>query len=161
MALCQIGLVARLRQRQLRLPSDLGVVALTHLDGGQRRLDADRTQQSQHCIADRSIHAQAAEGDARPGAVVNMRAVAAVADAVPLGAAVVDMHTPAAVSAAQQAREQRIAVAHGAPCHQAPAVGVVGDQPLVPLVLVPRKRSLRGDRGSTRPSPRDRGESRA
>ena len=41
------------------------------------------------------------------------------------------------MSAAQQSREQRIAAAHGAPCHQAPAVGVVGDQTLVPLVLVP------------------------
>ena len=42
LALCQIGLVARLRQRQLCLPSDLGVVALTGLDGGQRRFDAER-----------------------------------------------------------------------------------------------------------------------
>ena len=42
LALCQMGLVARLRQRQLCLPSDLGVVALTGLDGGQRRFDAER-----------------------------------------------------------------------------------------------------------------------
>ncbi len=107
LALCQIGLVARLRQRQLRLPSDLGVVALTGLDGGQRRLDAERRQQPQHGFANSGIDAQAAEGDAALGAVVDMRALATVADSVSLGAAVVDMHAPAAMSAAQQAGVRR------------------------------------------------------
>ena len=160
LALGQIGLVACLGQRQFRLPSRLGLVALPHVDGGQRRLHAERAKKPQHGVADSGIHAQPTERDAGPGAVVEMRAAAAVADAVTLGAAVMDMHAPAAVPAAQQAREQRIASADGASRHQAPAVGVVGDQPLVPLELLPANVALVVIGGSTRPSPRGRGGSR-
>ena len=71
--------------------------------------------------------------------MVDVGAAAVVADAVAVGPAVGDVQPPSAVAAAQQAGEKRVAAAHGAAHHQAPAVGVVGDQALVPLELRPGK----------------------
>src|SRR5271154_3051476 len=46
------------------------------------------------------------------------------------------------MAAAQQAGEQGLSLAHRAAYHHAFAVGIVGDQPLVPFIVRPRQITL-------------------
>lgn len=69
--------------------------------------------------------------------MIDVGAAAVVAHAVAVGPAIGDVQPPPAMAAAQQAGQQRVAAADRATHHQAPAVGVVGDQALVPLELGP------------------------
>src|SRR5271166_72387 len=54
-------------------------------------------------------------------------------------AAIGDMQLAAAMAAAQETRQERLAAADRAARHEAFAVGVVGDQQLIPLELGPRE----------------------
>ena len=75
-------------------------------------------------------------------AVVEMAAPAVIAARAAVLAAVGDVQLAAAVAAAQQAGQQRLAPPDRAAAHEALAVGVVGDQPLVPLELRPANVAL-------------------
>ena len=78
----------------------------------------------------------------RIAAVVEMAAPAVIAARAAVLAAVGDVQLAAAVPAAQQAGQQRLAAPDRAAAHEALAVGVVGDQPLVPLELRPANVAL-------------------
>ena len=133
----EIGLKARLRQRQLRLAPRLGDLRVAHRHRREGGLDAERAQEPQGLGRDRRVDPHAAEGDAGLRPVVEVRAAARAARAEAARAAVGDVEPSPAMAAAQQAGEQRVAPADRAARHQAAAVGVVGDQALVPLELRP------------------------
>src|SRR3954449_7070493 len=63
------------------------------------------------------------------------------ADIAP-GAVVAHEQPASAMAAAQQAGEQSLSLAHRAPYHHAFAVGIVGDQPLVPFIVRPGQVTL-------------------
>ena len=124
----------------------------------QRRLDPERAHQPQHGVAYGGIDAQPAKRDAGPGAVIEMRAAAAIADAVAPwcrcnGTCTRRPQCPQRSSPASSASPRRTAPR----AIEAPAVGVIGDQPLVPLELFPGNVALVMIGGSIRPSPRGRG----
>src|SRR4051794_30312678 len=74
--------------------------------------------------------------------MVEMGAAAVVAHAEPVGAAVGYVQAPTAMATAHQAGQQGLAAADCAAGHEPLAVGVVGDQLLVPLKLRPRDVTL-------------------
>src|SRR4051794_39430813 len=74
--------------------------------------------------------------------MIEMGAAAVVAHAEPVGTAVGYVQAPATMAAAHQAGQQGLAPANRAAGHEPLAVGVVGDQLLVPLKLRPRDVTL-------------------
>jgi hypothetical protein len=71
-------------------------------------------------------------------------------------AAIGDMQLAAAMAAAQETRQERLAAADRAARHETFAVGVVGDQALIPLELGPREmsKSKTSQSGRSRLKPR-------
>ena len=68
-------------------------------------------------------------------AVVELAAAAVIAARAAVRAAVGDVKLAAAMAAAEKAGKQRLAAPDRAAAHEALAVGVVGDQALIPLEL--------------------------
>src|SRR5512134_1227406 len=66
-----------------------------------------------------------------------MTTATVIAARVAVLAAIGDVQFAAAVPAAEQASQQRLAAPNRTAAHEAPAVGVVADQPLVPLERCP------------------------
>ena len=139
---CPGRLIARLLECQLDLAPLLAGPLLAFGDRVHRRLDSERLQQAHDLRAHRRVDPQRAERDAGRGAGVVADRVAVVAADVALGAVVADEQPAPAMAAAHEPGEQRLAPAHRAARHHPLAVGVVGDQPLVPLVLRPRQVAL-------------------
>ncbi|HEX6688789.1 MAG TPA: hypothetical protein VF085_09010 [Solirubrobacterales bacterium] len=105
-------------------------------------LDAEWLKTHDHLGADGAIDPHAAERDAGIAAVIEMAAPAVVPTRVAVLAAVGDMQLAAAVAAPQQTGQQRFAAPDRAAAHEAPAIGVVADQALVPLKLHPANVTL-------------------
>src|ERR1700748_1473455 len=131
------GLVAGLLKRQLHLSAffcDFGGLGSNDI---QRRFHAKRFEQPQDLRAYCLIDAQAAEGDASVATMVDVSALAVIATGFAVRAPVSDVKLTPAMTAAQQAREQRLAASNGASRHHALAGGIIGNQPLIPLKLCP------------------------
>ena len=77
-----------------------------------------------------TIDPHAAERDARLAAVIELAAPAVIAPGTAVRAAVGDVELAAAMTAAEQAGEQRFAAPHRSAAHEALAVGVLADQAL-------------------------------
>ena len=90
-------------------------------------------------MCDRFIDPQAAERDATPFAVIDVRASTVVSRDHSSETAVLDVQHAAAAAAAKQAGEQRAAAAGGLPFHSRLHVRVRCDDRLIALVLFPRK----------------------
>src|ERR1700749_4001611 len=69
--------------------------------------------------------------------MVEICATAMIAPDITGGAAIGDVQLSAAMAAAQQPRQQRLAAAYRPAAHEALAVGIVTDQTLIPLELGP------------------------
>ena len=136
------GLVAGLLDRQLDLTPLLRILGAPRFHGADRRLDAERLKALDHLGADGAVDPHAAERDAAIAAMVDLAAPAVIAARAAVLAAVGDMQLAAAVAAPQQAGQQRLAAPDRAAAHEAFAVGIVGDQPLVPLELRPANVTL-------------------
>src|SRR5271166_3491161 len=130
-------LIAGLLQRQLHLTAFLRHLCSPGGNGVQGRFYAQGLEQPQDLRTHRLIDAQAAKGDASISTVVQVSTLAVIATCFPGRPAVSDVKLTSAVAAAQEAREQRLAASNGASRHQALAVGIIGNQALVPLELRP------------------------
>ena len=130
-------LVTRLLERKLYLAALLGGLRLAGLDRFESGLNAERLQEPHDLSANRLINAQAAEGDAAISAVVQEAALAVIPACFAVRAPIGDMQLPTAMSAAQETGQQRLAAADRSTRHETFAVGVVGDQALIPLELRP------------------------
>ena len=84
----KVRFIAHLGQREFGLSVPLGGFLFPDSNGLQRGFDPERAQQSHDFGTHRRVHAQAAEGDALPGAVVDVCATAAVTHTLTLGAAI-------------------------------------------------------------------------
>src|SRR5271165_7643981 len=74
--------------------------------------------------------------------MVQKASLAVIPACLAVRAPIGDMQLPAAMSAAQETGQQRLATAHRSTRHETLAVGVVGDQALIPLELRPREISF-------------------
>lgn len=120
----------------------LASLVLAISDRMDRRFNAERLQQSHDLDPHRLVDAQSPERDTRGNCGVAPGRVAMIAANVALGAVVADKRPASAMAAAQQAGQQSLALAHRAAHHHAFAVGIVGDQPLVPFIVRPRQVAL-------------------
>ena len=107
----------------------------TLLNGMKRGLDAYRHQQTQHFGADTLIDTNCVERHAFARCtVIDGSTAADVPAGVAILAGVAHMQFASTLSAAQQASEQRLTLAQGAPNHLSLHVGVVDDQ--APVVFL-------------------------
>jgi hypothetical protein len=83
------------------------------------------------------IFTQTAEGDGPISAMVHEASLAVIPTRLAVRDAVSDMQFPAAMTATQKAGQERLTATDRAARHEALAVGVVGDQALIPLELRP------------------------
>lgn len=102
-------------------------------DGRQCRFHAQRLEPVQHFLGKHMVDAHSAKGDAsrRRELVEGAHAL------VTISLAVADVKLLAAPGAAEQAGQQSFAGADRASAHEPLAVGVIGDQLLIPFVLGP------------------------
>ncbi len=107
------------------------------LDRLQRRLDAERLQQTDDFGSDGLVDPQTAEGDAAISSVVHEAPLAMIAADIACRAAVGDMQLAAAMTAAQKPAQKRLAPPDGAARQKTFGIGVIGDQALIPLELRP------------------------
>ena len=134
-ALRQAGFVERLPEIELHDPPSFGLPLPVHPLGFQRRLD-------RHGSTTRSISVATAASTREPpkpgsaAARAQVGPVAAIDRAARRRTRVGDGQAPAAAAASEHARQQRPTAATGL-CAADPAVGVRGEQRLVPLELGP------------------------
>ena len=69
--------------------------------------------------------------------MVDLAASAVIAAGIAVLAAISDVKLAAAMAASKKSGKQRFATSHRAAAHEALAVGVVGDQALIPFELAP------------------------
>ncbi|KJB91053.1 hypothetical protein N826_30340 [Skermanella aerolata KACC 11604] len=131
-----------LLQRQLNLPTDFVSLGFPRLDGSQSSFDTQRFKEPQDLATDCLVNTQSAERDTAFRPMIDVGALAMVAGRTAVSATVGDMQLAAAMAATQQSGQERLSLADGSTDHQALAVGIVGDQALVPLILTPRDVSL-------------------
>jgi len=133
------SLEACLLDREIELAALLPHLRTPSFHGADRGFDAKRLQPLDDFGADCAVDPHPAERDAPIGAMVQMATAAVITARTAILAAVSDMELAAAVSAAEQAGEQCLATSNRPAAHKALAVGVVADQPLVPLELGPAR----------------------
>src|SRR6266567_2497545 len=117
--------------------------------GGNRSLDGTRSDDSKESFFDGIVDAQPSKGDAARFAIVQPAAAAAVAWDIVLRAGVAKRQLTAAAAAADQAREQRVAVLRSAV--MAAGGNVVADHPANRLGLLPADVALMGVRHQRQP----------
>src|SRR5271166_1703572 len=135
---CARRLKALLLQRQFDLPALFHGLRPSLFDCRKRRLDAEWLHKPDDLGSHSRVHAQAAEGDAAVSSMIDEASLAMIAADIPGRAAIGDMQLAAAMTAAQETRQKSLAAADRAARHETFAVGVVGDQQLIPLELGPR-----------------------
>ena len=104
--------------------------------------DAEGLKALDHLGTNGAVNPHAAERDAPVAAVVKLAAPTVIAARAAVLAAVGDVQLAAAVPAPQQASQQCLAPSDRAAAHKAFAVGIIGDQPLVPFELRPTNVAL-------------------
>jgi len=111
----------------------------TGVDRRQGRLDTQGLEAIYHLLGDHPVGAHSAEADAAGRRQVRERAGALVARG---SIAIADTKLSSAPRAAEKTDQQSFAAANGAAAHEPFAVGVVGNQGLIPLEVGPRNIAL-------------------
>ncbi len=112
-------LVSRLFEHQFDLALFLASLVLAVRDHTDRRLNAERLEQSHDLGSHRLVNPQSAERDTGGGLRVAPGRVAMITTDVALRTVVADKQSASAMAAAQQASEQSLPLAHRAAHHRA------------------------------------------
>src|SRR6516165_3002691 len=133
LTLCSGRLVASLLESQFELTFFVRELSAARFDRGQRRLDAQGLKPLQYFLGKHPVDAHPAESDA-----ARCRKLVEGTDAlVAMGLAVANAKLLAAPGTAEQAGQQGFSGAYSTAAQEPLAVGVIGDQLLVPLELGP------------------------
>ena len=127
-------LIAGLLKREFELSLLLRAPMTPGVNRRQGRLHAQGLEAVEHLLGDHPVGAHSAEADATGRRQVRECADALIASG---SVAVADTKLSSAPRAAKETDQQRFATANGAAAHEPLAVGVVGNQGLIPLEVGP------------------------
>ena len=134
--------VASLLEGKLDVTPLLGILDTAGLSGGNRRVDAERLKALDHLRAHGLVDPHPSKRDASIAAMVELTAAAVIAARTAVLSTIGDVELPAAMAATKETRQQRFAATDRPPAHEAPAIGIVADQALIPFELRPANVAL-------------------